>query len=468
MFVLLSLSLRYNALGPRAGAFLARALRACESLVSLDLGNNRLGDRGGYQIIDALVEPDPDLLLRQELGVDSSDDEPADGEGDSRPPSRAGAGRSASTAPSPAAGAELDGYVELPPVDRTRCNGSLTALSLQSNDVAQRSMNRLAQLLKTNRTLGQLDVAFNPRLGAAETRQVCAMIRLYNDCLGSLAIGQLPMGDELDEQNSGVNTRTYFFNVEDLNNPFLAGTYTATTAAIDHNLYIKDGIAYQSNYRAGLRMLDVNNPLNPEEVGFFDLYPSSDAASFNGTWSNYPYFSSGVVAVSHIEEGLFLLKPNFFTVSTAADLVCYNETVTITLVNGAATASSTYSVSGVPAGASVNVSNTADGATITVSGFPQGPITPYTLTVSDNTGQSGSVTFSVYDCDSEILGCTDPGALNYNAAATIDDGSCTYPCTDVTVTILTDNYPGETTWAVTDESGATVTSAIPAVVRCGW
>ena len=107
-----------------------------------------------------------------------------------------------------------------------------------------------------------------------------------------------------------MNTRTYFFNVEDLDNPFLANTYTATTAAIDHNLYIKDGIAYQSNYRAGLRMLDVNNPLNPEEVGFFDLYPSSDAASFNGTWSNYPYFESGVVAVSHIEEGLFLLFPD--------------------------------------------------------------------------------------------------------------------------------------------------------------
>ena len=29
------------------------------------------------------------------------------------------------------------------------------------------------------------------------------------------------VGDELDEQQSGVNTRTYFFNVEDLNNPFL-------------------------------------------------------------------------------------------------------------------------------------------------------------------------------------------------------------------------------------------------------
>ena len=269
------------------------------------------------------------------------------------------------------------------------------------------------------------------------------------------------VGDELDEQQSGVNTRTYFFNVEDLNNPFLAGTYTATTSAIDHNLYIKDGVAYQSNYRAGLRLLDVSNAPNASEIGFFDLYPSSDAAQFNGTWSNYPYFASGIVAVSHIEEGLFLLKPNFFTVSSAADLVCYNETVTINVVNGAASPSSTYSVSGLPAGASANVDNTSDGAVITLSGFPQGAVTDYNVTVSDNTGQSGSVSFTVYDCDNEVLGCTDSSALNFNPAATLDNGTCTYPCSDVTVTILTDNYPGETTWTVTDGSGTTVMSGGP-------
>ena len=269
------------------------------------------------------------------------------------------------------------------------------------------------------------------------------------------------VGDELDEQNSGVNTRTYFFNVEDLNNPFLAGTYTATTSAIDHNLYIKDGVAYQSNYRAGLRLLDVSNAPNAAEIGFFDLYPSSDAAQFNGTWSNYPYFASGIVAVSHIEEGLFLLKPNFFTVSSAADLVCYNETVTINVVNGAASPSSTYSVSGLPAGASANVDNTSDGAVITLSGFPQGAVTDYNVTVSDNTGQSGSLSFTVYDCDNEVLGCTDSSAQNFNPAATLDDGTCTYPCSDVTVTILTDNYPAETTWTVTDGSGTTVMSGGP-------
>ena len=177
------------------------------------------------------------------------------------------------------------------------------------------------------------------------------------------------VGDELDEQQSGVNTRTYFFNVEDLNNPVLAGTYTATTSAIDHNLYIKDGIAYQSNYRAGLRLLDVSNAPNAEEVGFFDLYPSSDAASFNGTWSNYPYFASGVVAVSHIEEGLFLLMPDLPEPCTES------------------------------------------------CGCTDATACNYDASASNDDGS----------CDFSCYGCTNSEACNYDATATIDDGSCFLP-----------------------------------------
>ena len=177
------------------------------------------------------------------------------------------------------------------------------------------------------------------------------------------------VGDELDEQQSGVNTRTYFFNVEDLNNPFLANTYTASTAAIDHNLYIKNGIAYQSNYRAGLRMLDVNNPLNPEEVGFFDLYPSSDAAQFNGTWSNYPYFPSGVVAVSHIEEGLFLLFPDVPEPCTES------------------------------------------------CGCTDSAACNYDASAANEDGS----------CDFSCYGCTNEAACNFDATSTIDDGSCVLP-----------------------------------------
>ena len=44
-----------------------------------------------------------------------------------------------------------------------------------------------------------------------------------------------------------------------------------------------------------------------EPQGFFDTYPSDDGTSFDGTWSNYPYFPSGTIAVSNF-DGLFLLR----------------------------------------------------------------------------------------------------------------------------------------------------------------
>jgi hypothetical protein len=99
-------------------------------------------------------------------------------------------------------------------------------------------------------------------------------------------------------------------NVKDLNNIFLAGSYLGSTPAIDHNLYIKDNIIYLANYRAGMRVLKVNNydSANIEEIGYFDVHPGSDSASFNGAWSVYPYFSSGSVLISSIEGGLFVVK----------------------------------------------------------------------------------------------------------------------------------------------------------------
>ena len=58
-------------------------------------------------------------------------------------------------------------------------------------------------------------------------------------------------------------------------------------------------------------------------------------------------------------------------------------------------------------------------------------------------------------------GCTDATACNYDPAAVIDDGSCIFGGEGVTVTILTDNYPGETTWSLTDVSGTVVASGGP-------
>lgn len=114
--------------------------------------------------------------------------------------------------------------------------------------------------------------------------------------------------DELDERVRGGNTRTLIWEVSDLSDPQLAAEFVHDTPAIDHNLYIADGFLYQANYTSGLRILDIADPDDPVDVGHFDTTPNDDQTSFNGTWSVYPYFSDGTVALSSRAEGLFLLR----------------------------------------------------------------------------------------------------------------------------------------------------------------
>ena len=118
------------------------------------------------------------------------------------------------------------------------------------------------------------------------------------------------LGDELDEEGGTVpNTRTLVWDVAELDDPVLATEYFAETRAIDHNQYVRGDFLYQSNLLGGLRILDIRDPENPVEVAFFDTVPTDDdATAFGGTWSNYPYFESGVIAVSSWNEGLFLLR----------------------------------------------------------------------------------------------------------------------------------------------------------------
>jgi choice-of-anchor B domain-containing protein len=120
-------------------------------------------------------------------------------------------------------------------------------------------------------------------------------------------------GDELDEQIRGNTTRTRVWDVRDLDAPEVHGVFDNTTSSIDHNMYTEAGKSYHSNYTSGLRIYD-NTGLDQgqlSEVGFFDLYPENDNATFEGgTWSNYPYYpGEPFVSVSSIDRGLFVLQP---------------------------------------------------------------------------------------------------------------------------------------------------------------
>lgn len=114
------------------------------------------------------------------------------------------------------------------------------------------------------------------------------------------------LDDELDEQTFGTPTTTRIIDIRDLNHPVEVGTFTTGLPAVDHNLYIRDTLIFEANYRSGLRVFDATDPLNPVQVAWYDTYPDNDNPNFNGLWSNYPFFPSGTIIGSDIERGLFV------------------------------------------------------------------------------------------------------------------------------------------------------------------
>lgn len=133
--------------------------------------------------------------------------------------------------------------------------------------------------------------------------------------------------DELEEASGFVtNTTVYVANVSNLQAPTLAATFTHPNGCwIDHDLIIKGNRVYQAQYSAGLRVLDISNPLVPVEVAYFDTHPEDNSLSFTGMWGSYTGYPSRLIVGSDIERGLFVLcdepeKPvaGFFVDTAAA------------------------------------------------------------------------------------------------------------------------------------------------------
>lgn len=116
------------------------------------------------------------------------------------------------------------------------------------------------------------------------------------------------INDELDDDGPGLNSITRIVNISNLAAPTDAGTFTSGVPSIDHNLYTKGNLIFESNYRSGLRIFDNTNPTAPVQTAYFDTWPQDDGASFNGLWDNDPYLPSGLILGADIEKGLFVWR----------------------------------------------------------------------------------------------------------------------------------------------------------------
>lgn len=128
------------------------------------------------------------------------------------------------------------------------------------------------------------------------------------------------LGDELDELSGVASERTtYIWDVRDLDDPKVIGEHTDGNTSIDHNMFVLDGLLYQSNYTSGLWIYDAWKAQQGRVTmrGYFDVFPSDDRTDFFGTWGNYPYFGDGKVVVTSSDEGLFVLQSRAKSSSTS-------------------------------------------------------------------------------------------------------------------------------------------------------
>jgi choice-of-anchor B domain-containing protein len=128
--------------------------------------------------------------------------------------------------------------------------------------------------------------------------------------------------DEYDKVGPGIpgNPITYIWDISSLRAPKQTGLYRSAAKGVDHNQYVANGFAYQSNYGTGFRVLDVRSiPSDPtgagvKEIGYFDIYPEDDnqpgggSVDFVGTWSSYALFKSGHILINTMERGAFIVK----------------------------------------------------------------------------------------------------------------------------------------------------------------
>ncbi len=200
-------------------------------------------------------------------------------------------------------------------------------------------------------------------------------------------------GDEVDEENIGGGTRTFVFDLEDLDNPTLHYTYEGPTAAIDHNGYVVGNRFYLANYNAGMRVLKVDGLYNSTpsmtEINHFDTHPSTDIASFYGAWNVYPFFKSGNIIVSDLDEGLIILKDPFFD-NVAPVAICQNYTATLDKVTGSVTITATD----------------IDNGSTDNFGITKRTLTGQTTFTCKDVGQTFNVTLTVEDDYANKSSCT--------------------------------------------------------------
>ena len=117
---------------------------------------------------------------------------------------------------------------------------------------------------------------------------------------------------------SPASLPVHMIDVQNINNPQPLQTFKMRPQTTAHNPYIiGNQWALVSSYQDGIILLDISQPNNIKEVGYFDTYPQGGyntgfygGGAYAGNWGAYPFFPSGRIAAQDMQNGIYILDPS--------------------------------------------------------------------------------------------------------------------------------------------------------------
>jgi choice-of-anchor B domain-containing protein len=106
------------------------------------------------------------------------------------------------------------------------------------------------------------------------------------------------------EETAGRTVKIW--DMQDLNNIHMVSEWLPPNR-LAHNVQIKGQYAYLSSYGGGVRVLNLQDPTHPVESAFWARTDGAERG-FVSVWGVYPYFKSGKLIASDIEEGLVVTE----------------------------------------------------------------------------------------------------------------------------------------------------------------
>jgi choice-of-anchor B domain-containing protein len=100
------------------------------------------------------------------------------------------------------------------------------------------------------------------------------------------------------------------WDIQDVMNPVYLTSWSPAgcDSANVHNIDFYGNLAVISHYTAGLRVLDVSNPIAPVEIAWYDTYPRNNGTSWEGCKGSYMFPASGKIIVNDKQTGFYCLK----------------------------------------------------------------------------------------------------------------------------------------------------------------